>query len=47
MKFISIRCIQRLCIDPRFQNITSPEDFSDWLEDQILANVIEKSDITV
>ena len=47
MKSISIRCIQRLCIDPIFQNITSPEDFSDWLEDQILGNVIEQSDITV
>ena len=46
MKSISIRCIQRLCIDPIFQNITSPEDFSDWLEDQILGKVIEKSDIT-
>ena len=47
MKSISIRCIQRLCVDPLFQNMTSPEDFSNWLEDQILANVIEKSDITV
>lgn len=46
MKYISIRCIQRLCVDPLFQNVTSPENFSDWLEDQILGNVSENPDIT-
>ena len=33
---ICIGCITRLCIDPLFQKMTSPKDFSDWLEDQIL-----------
>jgi hypothetical protein len=36
MKSICISCIKRLCVDPLFQKIASPEDFSDWLEDQIL-----------
>jgi hypothetical protein len=36
MKSISINCIKRLCIDPLFQKISSPDMFSKWLEDQIL-----------
>ncbi|MBD1872056.1 hypothetical protein H6F75_01045 [Nodosilinea sp. FACHB-131] len=36
MKSISIRCLKRLSIDPLFQKMTSPDMFSDWLEDQIL-----------
>jgi hypothetical protein len=36
MKSISISCIKRLCIDPIFQQMKSPKDFSDWLDEQIL-----------
>jgi hypothetical protein len=37
MKSISIGCIKRLCIDPLFQKMNSPNDFSEWLENQILS----------
>jgi hypothetical protein len=36
IKSISIRCIQRLCTDPLFQKMASPDVFSNWLEEQIL-----------
>jgi Apea-like HEPN len=36
MKSICTTCIERLCTDPLFQKMTSPDEFSKWLEDQIL-----------
>jgi len=36
MRSICIKCIKRLCVDPLFQEMTSPKNFSDWLENQIL-----------
>jgi len=37
IKYISISCIKRLCVDPLFRNMASPKDFADWLEDRILS----------
>lgn len=37
LRHIATACIARLCTDPLFQKMTSPKDFSDWLENQILS----------